>query len=206
MLNSMRFKDFVWPHNPTVYSISFERPMALHKIPFGRYSLQSLGMSRRIMKGEGAFAGENAYQQFKALASTFYENSPGTLVHPLWDTTTAWFVALELEQEPRENFVKYRFEFWEDYSGYKTGTERCLPYHVLRPEYVDRRRDVRGRHQHLDRLEPPDQKSQLRQRGRENKGEINEMLGCRFRWDYFFFARCHFLGVPLRPRFPLRQL
>ena len=123
MLNSMRFKDFVWPHNPTVYSISFERPMALHKIPFGRYSLQSLGMSRRIMKGEGAFAGENAYQQFKALASTFYENSPGTLVHPLWDTTTAWFVALELEQEPRENFVKYRFEFWEDYSGYKTGVD-----------------------------------------------------------------------------------
>lgn len=122
-LSSMRFKGFVWPHNPTVYSISFGRDMALHKVPFGRYSLQSLGMTRRVMKGEGAFVGENAYQQFKALASVFYEDTPGTLVHPLWDTTTAWFVSLELEEEPRENYVKYRFEFWEDYSGYRTGVE-----------------------------------------------------------------------------------
>lgn len=122
-LSSMRFKGFVWPHNPTVYSISFARNMALHKVPFGRYRLQSLGMTRRIMRGEGAFVGEDAYRQFKALATVFYEDTPGILVHPLWDTATAWFVSLELEQEPREDYVKYRFEFWEDYGGYKTGVE-----------------------------------------------------------------------------------
>lgn len=119
----MRFKGFVWPHNPKVYTISFERNMALHKVPFGRYHLQSLGMSRRVMKGEGEFVGEDAYRQFKTLAGVFYEETPGTLIHPLWDATTAWFVNLELAQKPRENYVKYRFEFWEDFTGYQTGVQ-----------------------------------------------------------------------------------
>lgn len=123
-LNSIRYKGFVWPHNPTVYSISYERKMAVHKVPFGRYHLQSLGMTRRVMKGEGEFVGEGAYQQFKNLAAVFYEDTPGTLAHPLWDAASAWFVTLELEQEPREDYVKYRFEFWEDFSGYQTGVEK----------------------------------------------------------------------------------
>lgn len=126
-LNSMRFKGFVWPHNPSVYTISYERNMALHKVPFGRYRLQSLGMTRRVMKGEGEFAGEDAYRQFQLLASVFYEDTPGALVHPLWNATSAWFVKLELAQEPREDYVKYRFEFWEDYSGYQTGVETIAP-------------------------------------------------------------------------------
>lgn len=126
-LSSMRYKSFEWPHNPRVYTISFQRSMALHKVPFGRYKLESLGMTRRVMKGEGEFVGEDAYRQFKQLASVFYDNTPGVLVHPLWDTATAWFVKLELAQEPREDYVKYRFEFWEDYSGYQTGVMAIAP-------------------------------------------------------------------------------
>jgi spore coat assembly protein SafA len=51
------------------------------------------------------------------LATVFYEETPGVLVHPVWSTTTAWFVGLELEQEPRSDYVKYSFEFWEASSG-----------------------------------------------------------------------------------------
>lgn len=120
-LSAMRFKGFVWPHNPSVYSIEFERKMAVHKVPFGRYRLQSLGLTRRVMRGRGEFVGEDAYEQFKKLASVFYEETPGTLTHPLWDTTSAWFVSLELEQEPRADYVRYRFEFWENDSRYQTG-------------------------------------------------------------------------------------
>ena len=114
-LAGMRAKGVVWPHNPRVYSIEFERTMALSKIPFGRYAIQNLGLTRRIMRGEGEFQGENAYEQFKELATVFYEETPGTLVHPLWDTTTAWLVELKLEQEPRPDYVKYSFTFWEDH-------------------------------------------------------------------------------------------
>ena len=120
ILSPMRFKTFVWPHNPRVYSITYERKLAVHKIPFGRHYLQSLGQTRRVLKGEGEFVGEGAYDTFKALASIFYEETPGTLVHPVWMTTTAWFAGLELRQEPRRDYVAYSFEFWEVLSNSNT--------------------------------------------------------------------------------------
>ena len=113
ILSPMRFKNFVWPHNPRVYSITYERKIAVHKIPFGRHYLQSLGQTRRVLKGKGEFVGEGAYNKFKELATVFYEETPGVLVHPVWMTTTAWFAGLELRQMPRRDYVAYSFEFWE---------------------------------------------------------------------------------------------
>ena len=121
ILSPMRFKNFVWPHNPRVYSITYERKIAVHKIPFGRHFLQSLGQTRRVLKGEGEFVGAGAYDKFKELAAVFYEETPGTLVHPVWVTTTAWFAGLELRQEPRRDYVAYSFEFWEVISDSATG-------------------------------------------------------------------------------------
>lgn len=118
-LAPMRYKDYVWPHNPRVYSIEFQRAMGVHKVPFGRYHLQDLGPTRRIMKGEGEFVGEGAYREFQKLASVFYGDGPGVLVHPIWQAARAYFVALTLEQEPRENYVRYTFTFWEAYEGYE---------------------------------------------------------------------------------------
>ena len=118
ILSPMRFKDFVWPHNPVVYSISYERKMAVNKTPFGLFHLQNLGRTNRIMAGEGEFIGEDAYRQFGQLASVFYEDSAGELVHPLWQTSNAYFVSLRLEQEPRPDYVRYSFVFWEDDSPY----------------------------------------------------------------------------------------
>lgn len=113
ILSPMRFKNFIWPHNPRVYSITYERKMAVHKVPFGRHHLQSLGQTRRVLRGEGEFVGEKAYETFSQLATVFYEETPGVLVHPVWVTTTAWFVNLKLMQEPRPDYVRYSFEFWE---------------------------------------------------------------------------------------------
>ena len=112
-LSPMTYKSFVWPHNPRVYTITYERKMAVYKVPFGRHFLQSLGQTRRVFKGEGEFVGEGAYDKFKQLATVFYEETPGILVHPVWVATTAWFVGLEVEQEPRSDYVRYCFEFWE---------------------------------------------------------------------------------------------
>ena len=119
-LSSMRYKGYTWPHNPRVYSIGYERKMAVHKTPFGLYQLQDLGRTNRVMEGEGEFAGEGAYGQFGQLASVFYQGGPGLLVHPLWQVSSAYFVSLRLEQEPRPDYVRYSFAFWEDngtYSG-----------------------------------------------------------------------------------------
>lgn len=124
-LAPMRYRDFVWPHNPRVYSIDYERRMTVNKVPFGTYYLQDLGRSRRVMKGEGEFVGKDAYAQFGQLANTFYKEGPGLLIHPLWQAANAYFVALRLEQEPRPDYVRYSFEFWESIDTY-SGTVKDL--------------------------------------------------------------------------------
>ena len=117
----MRYKDYIWPHNPRVYAISFQREMGAAKVPFGRYRLQDLGPGHRVMTGEGEFVGPEAYRQFKKLATVFYDEGPGLLVHPVWQTANAYFVELSLTQEPRADYVAYRFAFWEGYDGHNTG-------------------------------------------------------------------------------------
>lgn len=120
-LSPMRYKDFVWPHNPHTYAIEYQRVMGNQKVPFGRYHLQDMGLTRRVMKGEGEFIGEDAYDQFKALATVFYNSGPGPLIHPVWQASNAYFVELSLSQAPRRDYVRYTFTFWESYEGYRTG-------------------------------------------------------------------------------------
>ena len=119
----MRYKDYVWPHNPRTYTIDYERRMAAQKVPFGRYHLQDLGLTRRVMKGEGEFVGPTAYEEFKKLASVFYQSGPGPLIHPVWQAASAYFVSLRLEQEPLPDYVRYSFTFWED-ADYYNGAVR----------------------------------------------------------------------------------
>lgn len=118
LLTPMRYKDYIWPHNPATYSITYERQVAVHKVPFGRYCMQDLGQGCRVMRGEGEFAGADAYEEFKRLATVFYGGGPGLLIHPVWQISNAYFTALRLEQEPRPDYVRYSFEFRERYDGY----------------------------------------------------------------------------------------
>lgn len=117
-LTPMRYKSYTWPHNPRVYSIDFQRAVAVHKTPFSRYQLQDLGMGHRVMEGEGEFVGPGAYREFQRLACVFYEDGPGLLVHPLWQAANAYFVSLRVEQAPRPDYVRYSFSFWEEYGLY----------------------------------------------------------------------------------------
>lgn len=112
-LAPMRYKSFVWPHNPRTYTIEYERRMAVHDVPHQKRRLEDLGLAHRVMRGEGEFVGEGAYDTFRKLACLFYERSPGVLVHPVWQTVNAYFVELTLEQEPRPDYVRYSFAFWE---------------------------------------------------------------------------------------------
>ena len=120
-LTPMRFKDFTWPHNPEVYSVQYQRRLAVHQTPFGHCVLQDLGSAYRVLRGEGVFAGADAYLCFQRLADVFRQEGPGLLVHPVWQTERAYFASLEVSEEPAPDFVRYRFEFWEDWGGYDAG-------------------------------------------------------------------------------------
>jgi len=116
-LSPMRYKNYTWPHNPEVYAVERQRRLAVHPVPYGRCVIQDLGSTYRVLRGEGVFAGEGAYEQFQQLAAVFQESGAGLLVHPVWQAERAWFVALTVEEEPLPDYVRYSFEFWEDWTG-----------------------------------------------------------------------------------------
>lgn len=120
-LAPMRFKDFTWPHNPESCTLEFRRRLAVHSVPFGACVLQDLGASYRVLRGNGAFAGADAYDQFRMLSDVFRQEGAGLLVHPIWHTERAFFAALAVTDEPLPDYVPYTFEFWEDWSDYAGG-------------------------------------------------------------------------------------
>ena len=113
-LEPMRYKEYTWPHNPETYTVEYRRCLAAHKVPFGGYCLQDLGNTYRVLRGEGVFAGEGAYEEFENLEAVFGQTGPGMLVHPVWPAASAYFVSLRLAEEPLPDYVRYTFEFWED--------------------------------------------------------------------------------------------
>ena len=121
LLAPMRYKDYTWPHNPEVYTVEHQRRMAVHPVPYGRCVVQDLGGAYRVLRGEGVFAGENAYEQFRKLVEVFRQDGPGLLVHPVWQAERAWFVELTVTEEPLPDYVRYSFAFWEDWGGYDGG-------------------------------------------------------------------------------------
>jgi FOG: LysM repeat len=120
-LSPMKYKNYTWPYNPRSYEITYERNLASHKVPFGTYILQNTGRSNRVMRGAGEFAGAGAYEEFKKLATVFYDDNPGPLIHPVWQASNVYFSKLGLGMEPREDYVSYYFEFWECFDGYEAG-------------------------------------------------------------------------------------
>lgn len=110
----MRYKEYTWPHNPETYAVEYRRKVASHKVPFGRYVLQDLGVAGQVLRGEGTFAGQRAYEHFRELAEVFGQSGPGLLVHPVWRTERAYFTSLRLQEAPLPDYVRYAFEFWAD--------------------------------------------------------------------------------------------
>ena len=127
ILAPMRYKDFIWPHNPRTYTIEYQRRMASHPILGDNSRPEALGQECRIMRGEGEFVGPDAYQTFKKLASVFYDSTPGLLIHPVWQIAKVYFVELSLTQEPRVDYVRYRFAFWEQLPGKDETLTEIIP-------------------------------------------------------------------------------
>ena len=61
-LSSMRYKNYTWPHNPKTFVVEYRRQIAAQKVPMGGCILQDLGVNCRILRGEGEFAGPDAYE------------------------------------------------------------------------------------------------------------------------------------------------
>lgn len=112
-MEKMTFKTFTWPRNPETYSQSWEREPVYVKNESDETVFNGMGPKKLTITGSGCFLGSTAYADFKKLAALMEEASAGSLTHPVWGTVSVILTRLELTQEPRENYVAYRFTFRE---------------------------------------------------------------------------------------------
>ncbi len=109
----MQFKSFIWPNEPTSFSIQEKKNTAVHTFLNGTWEVELIGRTPRVFTGEGVFFGESAYDTFERLRGVFQSDGAGTLSHPQWGNVNACFTELEMTQPPRDHYVQYRFTFLE---------------------------------------------------------------------------------------------
>jgi len=112
-LNKLIYKTFTWPHNPDYYQHSYSRDPVYEPNEAGQNLLVGVGPGRLIITGSGSFCGDTAYADFQKLIALFREGTAGNLLTPQWGTIFAFLTELELTQEPRPDYVAYRFTFRE---------------------------------------------------------------------------------------------
>lgn len=109
-MNFLSYKTFVWPQNPHTYrEVTSRTPVYVTQDGVTTYT----GMSdlKRIITGSGVFHGENAYEQYKKLQKLSEDMSAGNLEHPIFGIRYCYLTELEVNQEPKENYLSYRFTF-----------------------------------------------------------------------------------------------
>lgn len=112
-MGKLRYKTFAWPENPERYRIESERAPIYNVDEAGNAVFDGFGPRKRVISGSGCFIGSSAYANFKALEALMADETAGELVHPVWGEMTVFFTGLTMEQEPRANYVAYRFTFQE---------------------------------------------------------------------------------------------
>ena len=109
-MDKLSFKSFVWPQNPHTYKEEYKREPHYYTKDYITY-FDKVGEMQRYITGAGVFYGEDAFEQFKKLIQLFEEGGAGDLEHPIWGIRYCYFTGLELLQEPKDNYVSYKFEF-----------------------------------------------------------------------------------------------
>ncbi len=110
-MNKIMFKGVSWPRNPETYRHSYLCEPVYQKNSAGNTVFVGMGPQKLKITGNGVFSGNNAYADFQVLLGMFRQTGAGALYHPVLGTVQAFFTELELTQEPRENYIAYRFTF-----------------------------------------------------------------------------------------------
>ena len=109
-MDFLSYKTFVWPQNPHTYrEVTTRTPK--YYTQDGETYFDSMSDLKRTITGSGVFYGSDAFTQYKKLQKLAEDGSAGNLEHPIFGIRYCYLTLLEVTQEPKENYVSYRFEF-----------------------------------------------------------------------------------------------
>ncbi len=117
-MDKLKFENFTWLQNPEVFQVDAVMEPLYRIENDGSITYKGLGPLCRVIRGKGAFQGKYAVQTFNALSVYMATKRLGKLIHPIWGTFQVYLIQLKMEQECREDYIAYSFEFREaDESG-----------------------------------------------------------------------------------------
>lgn len=127
MVSKIRYKDFLWEHNPKTLKVTTEQQLCQKIIPNGNAVVQDIGAKSRVVTGTGMLCGSDCLEQYNDLLELQSKKGSGILSLPNTKPFYAFFKSIELACEPTPDLVTYNFQFIEDLS--KSKTEDLCVYH-----------------------------------------------------------------------------
>lgn len=109
----MRFMGYSLNHNPHTIQVTDTANISQEAIPFNHPLVFNIGVSAIVVKGEGVFYGENAFEQYLELRSLYKKCEIGVLSLSGIEPFNAYLEKLELKCVPKDNYVEYKFIFIE---------------------------------------------------------------------------------------------
>lgn len=116
-MEEMVFRSFIWPQNPEQLKHSCVREPVYTRDEQGNSVFSGMGEGKLTITGSGAFSGKEAYDNFRKLMALFEDGECGSLQDPAWGECNAYLTELELTQQPRKDYVGYRFKFTRANAG-----------------------------------------------------------------------------------------
>lgn len=109
--DKMKFDVFRWLENPENFGMRAICAPEYQLNEYGSYDYTGMGPLCRIYFGSGVFCGEEAVQQFNALAVLMATRREAELYHPVWGTVPAMLTDLQMTQRSRPDYIEYSFTF-----------------------------------------------------------------------------------------------
>lgn len=116
---NMRYKGYVWSHNPKTLKITTMQNLSEQSVMQGRARIQDFGLKSRVITGSGNLYGEDCLEQYGELIKLHNQGGSGILSLPDTPPFYAYFKSVELACDPTPKLITYNFEFVEDLWGKK---------------------------------------------------------------------------------------
>lgn len=108
---TLRFMGYTLHHNPHTLQITNTANVSQYNIPQSLAITQNTGNSPIVVKGDGVFYGDNAFEQYMKLKSLGEKCKAGVLSVSDLNPFFAYLSQLKLNCTPLDDYVEYSFTF-----------------------------------------------------------------------------------------------
>lgn len=112
----LEYKGHKFPVNPATLEISNSKKLGIEHIYGGNAKAQEIDVEPTVIKGKGAFYGDDSQLQCMLICELLKEHGSGWLYYPEAFAVKAFFTQFDYRLDSKSNSVSYNFTFIEDCS------------------------------------------------------------------------------------------